>query len=275
MNMIRTFICAAVLVFAVTGGIGRAAEAPGGLLLTLKVAGVEAVEMTSGVMLQIKEGESASPLLPSGAVSAEWRGFVNADLRGDYRFKAAARGVVTVEINGKVVLNGTGSGPGFVGPSEEVRLNKGGNPLKVTFQGPAEGDAFLRLLWSEQGFLWEPIDPVYLTRGFEAPGLAASEQVLKGRGLFLNRRCVKCHSTNAEGALPELQMDAPSFAGIGSRRNAGWMARWIADPRAERADARMPKLLHGETSREDAAAIAAYLATLTDGSVGFSGESKE
>ena len=57
-------------------------------------------------------------------------------------------------------------------------------------------------------------------------------------------------------------MDAPSFDGIGSRRNFEWMTRWIADPRALRPSAHMPKLLGGPKAKADAEAIAAFLASL-------------
>jgi mono/diheme cytochrome c family protein len=62
--------------------------------------------------------------------------------------------------------------------------------------------------------------------------------------------------------MPELTMDAPAFEGIGSRRNYGWMTAWIQDPKARRAVAHMPKLPHGATAREDAGAMAAFLASL-------------
>jgi mono/diheme cytochrome c family protein len=57
-------------------------------------------------------------------------------------------------------------------------------------------------------------------------------------------------------------MDAPALDGIGSRRNYDWVARWIADPRALRPTAHMPRLFHGPKAIEDAAAVAAFLASL-------------
>jgi len=58
--------------------------------------------------------------------------------------------------------------------------------------------------------------------------------------LFIEFRCAKCHPGRAaDPAVPELAMDAPSFEGIGSRRDYDWMARWVADPKvcAHRANA--------------------------------------
>ena len=69
-------------------------------------------------------------------------------------------------------------------------------------------------------------------------------------------------ASEPDAGMPELTMDAPAFAGLGSRRNYHWMARWIADPKSMRSTARMPKLLHGPKAEEDAEAIAAFLVSL-------------
>ena len=75
--------------------------------------------------------------------------------------------------------------------------------------------------------------------------------------------------------MPELAMDAPSFEGIGSRRNYDWLARWIMDPKALRSTAHMPKLLRGPKAREDAEAAAAFLVSLRSDAAGKSVASKE
>src|SRR5205085_1010509 len=67
-------------------------------------------------------------------------------------------------------------------------------------------------------------------------------------------------------AAPDLYPDAPSFEGIGSRRDGAWIARWIQDAKALRSVARMPKVLHGDKVKEEAESIAAYLVSLKDGS---------
>jgi cytochrome c1 len=58
-------------------------------------------------------------------------------------------------------------------------------------------------------------------------------------------------------------MDAPSLEGIGARRRFEWMARWILDPKSVRPTAHMPKLFHGGKAKDEAEAVAAYLASLT------------
>jgi mono/diheme cytochrome c family protein len=83
-----------------------------------------------------------------------------------------------------------------------------------------------------------------------------------GRELFVEHRCAKCHTLTTDKGIPELALDAPSFDDIGSRRHFAWMADWIVDPKAQRATAHMPKLLHGAKDKQDAQAIAAFLASL-------------
>jgi mono/diheme cytochrome c family protein len=88
-------------------------------------------------------------------------------------------------------------------------------------------------------------------------------QVRKGRELFTEFRCARCHQTGiGNAAIPELQLDAPNFDGIGSRRTESWMAAWIENPKAHRGIARMPQLFHGPGAKESARSAAAFLASL-------------
>src|SRR5205823_233898 len=98
-----------------------------------------------------------------------------------------------------------------------------------------------------------------------SPTLSKSLLLHQGRELFLEYRCVNCHTQPFAEPIPELQMNAPSFEGIGARRNYEWMARWILDPKPTRANVHMPKLLHGATAADDAKAIAAFLSSLKTG----------
>jgi mono/diheme cytochrome c family protein len=100
-----------------------------------------------------------------------------------------------------------------------------------------------------------------VSRAVGNESLVQQNKLRLGRELFFEARCAKCHTTDA--GAPELTMDAPSFEGIGVRRHFGWMANWILDPKAQRATATMPKLLHGPTAQADAEAIAAFLASQT------------
>jgi mono/diheme cytochrome c family protein len=264
--MRRLQICLGLMIV----GAALAEDAPAGLRLKLSAGGQSAVSVVPNVHLFVPSGASASPLLPPGKTDAEWIGYINADLRGDFRFKADSNGTLKVAVNGEVILEGDTSKA-----SREVRLNKGPNELKVSFKSPPNGNAFVRLLWSEYGFLWEPIHRSHLTRDSDDGILAKTKAVLHGRELFLEGRCAKCHTASRQQGIPELEMDAPSFDGVGSRRHAAWMAKWILNPKGERQTAQMPVMLHGPQAAESAEAMAAYLGSLKNADQGLTGKPDE
>ncbi|MEY2410334.1 MAG: hypothetical protein QOF48_3004 [Verrucomicrobiota bacterium] len=218
-----------------------------------------------GVALYIEAGKPPTPFLAGGKFTVTWEGAVNADLRGQFLFQAELNGSLTVEINGAMILEALRDG-GASPLSKAVQLNKGANRFKAIFTSPPGGDAFVRLSWTEKGTNTAPIPAVAFSHATSL-ALEKSSMLRLGRELFLEHRCIRCHTgaKSLTNALPELQMDAPSLEGIGTRRNYEWLSRWILDPKTMRASARMPKLLHNPTAREDTQGIAAYLASLKGG----------
>lgn len=249
-----------------------AAKPEPGLVLTHTSGTASDTAVAPNLWLHVAAGQSVSPLLPAGKFTAIWTGALNADLRGDFQFRTEVlRGTLKLEINGTNVLEvAADDGAKPSAPSKPVRLSKGANTLKATFTSPDSGDAFVRVQWSEKGVLWEPITTGLLTHNPADATLAQATAIRAGRDLFLEHRCAKCHTPATPAALvaggaPELAMDAPDLAGIGSRRHYAWLARWILDPKSERTVAHMPRTLHGPKAADDANAIAAFLATLTGG----------
>ena len=124
------------------------------------------------------------------------------------------------------------------------------------------GDSALRVGWTEKGTNVNPIPNGVITHAGTSE-LQQAEMLYLGRELFLEHRCAKCHVEKFTSPAPELAMDAPTFDGIGARRNYQWLAEWILDPKSTRASVHMPKLLHGPKAKEDAEAMADYLSSLT------------
>jgi mono/diheme cytochrome c family protein len=239
----------------------RAASDTNGFAVTFTAAGGKTADMMvlPNLWLFVENGQAATPFLPAGKFTAEFNGFISAELRGNYIFKAdELAGALKLEVNGVVALDATA--PGAIGKS--VQLNKGPNAVKATFIAPSSGDAFLRVGWMEKGTNANPIPNSAITHAV-TPDLADAEARYLGRELFLDHRCAHCHTEKFGNAAPELNMDAPAFDGIGARRGAAWMAKWILDPKAMRASVHMPKLLSGATAKQDAEAIAAFLSSLT------------
>ena len=250
-----------VAAFLAASALAQPVKTEPGLALTYTVGAASDTVSAPNAWLYVPAGQPPTPFLSAGKFTATFTGFISVDLRGDYLFKAEASGTVKVELGTNIVLEFTGDGKKASEPTKPVRLGKGNNALKVTFTSPASGDAMLRLLWSEKGSLWEPVHAGMVSRAVGNESLVQQNKLRLGRELFFEARCAKCHTTDA--GAPELAMDAPSFEGIGVRRHFGWMANWILDPKAQRATATMPKLLHGPTAQADAEAIAAFLASQT------------
>lgn len=259
-----SFMMKSLCILMVCGAVWtlRAADAKPipGLAVTCSVAGQTDITTTPNVALFVAWGEPVTPFLAPGSFTAVWEGALNADLRSDYTFQATLSGSFKLEINGAVALEVSGTG-GSSPVSKPVTLKKGANALRATFTAPGRGDAFVRLGWTEKGTNTGPIPEALFTHTPSADGARAAARYL-GRELFFEARCVKCHLDPAKGAV-ELNLDAPSLEGIGARRHSEWMTRWILDPKSVRPAAHMPKLLHGPKAKEDAEAMAAYLASLT------------
>lgn len=218
-----------------------------GLAVTFSAGGKSHTTSLSNLAFYVAEGETPSPFVPSGPFTGALEGSIHADLRGEFYFQAESSGTVRLEINDRIVLEASlnnGASP----LSKAVSLSKGANKLKATYIAPKTGPAYLRMLWTERGTNASPIPPTVLRHAPLDNGLEL------GRELFIEHRCAKCHHEKVE---PDI--DAPSFEGIGSRRNAAWMARWILDPKAERKSATMPK---AAKSQEEANAMAAFLGSL-------------
>lgn len=220
------------------------------------------IAVLPNVALYIPSKSPPTPFLPGGPFTLIWSGFVSLDLRSEYSFQAELNGSLKLEINGVPVLDASGAGE-LSSPGRFVRLNKGTNALVATFRSPDKGDAFVRLSWIPKAALPAPMPLNALTHATDEPNLQQAAKLRLGRDLFAEYRCIQCHATAIpEGGMIELTRDAPSFDGIGSRRNYDWLVRWILDPKTERHSARMPRFFHGDKAEENAAATAAYLASL-------------
>ena len=239
------------------------AEPQPGLTLTWQVGAEQAKTVVPNLWLYVPEGQPPSSFVPAGRFTATFEGFVNIDLRGDYSFHAIGRGGVRLEVNNAVLLDLKGIGGVAQAKTESVRLNKGANALKVTYSSPSKGDAQLRLFWSERPDKPLPHEPIRSGQLTHLPNAQVAQGALaeQGRELFIEHRCVRCHSIEGAG-IPEFAMSGPDFNAIGDRLNRSWMAKWILDPKAQRPSARMPRVLHGEQTPRDAFEIAAYLSTL-------------
>ena len=196
---------------------GNAADAKpsAGLAVTIAAGGEKELSVAQSVSLHVEAGKAASPFVTGGAFTAMWEGFLNADLRGNYSFQADLNGALKVEINGTTVLEATGTG-GTSPLTKPIQLNKGPNVFRASFTVAEKGDSFVRLSWTEKPPFTGPIPPTAFTHT-DSVELKKAAELRLGRELFLNHRCIQCHTDAklAGSGVPELKMDAPSLQGIG------------------------------------------------------------
>lgn len=242
-----------------------------GLLMEVEshVSGDKAWTILDGPHVMIPKGTNPHPLLPVGGYSVTISGVVRVPIRSDYRFSLTSGTAATFVLEGKSLIETSEENPSVETPL--AQLDKGYMDFSISFSGDSSlNDGFVRLLWGDEE---TPLAPfTYRIIGFNADAetkaaLDEQELALKGRQLYFENRCFRCHGQetgDAGSAAPEWALDAPSFEGIGSRRFAGWFARWVSDPASIRPNARMPHVFHGETAEEDSIAVAAYLSSLRD-----------
>lgn len=98
--------------------------------------------------------------------------------------------------------------------------------------------AFLK--WSGEvdlnGF---PPKPMLMPIAVPAPAEPGAGAVAASanRPQIYNQLCIACHSLGGQGGAV-----GPALDGVGARRDADYLHRWLADPQSVKADARMPKL---------------------------------
>jgi cytochrome c2/glucose/arabinose dehydrogenase len=250
-----------------TSGAEAPKTAGSGVALTLRAGGREDVRKDRLIALHVPAGSPVSPFLPSAEpFTAQWESVLSVPLRKQVKLLAEGAGTVKVRVNGETLLEGPLSETQRL--EKSVELRKGGNRLTVEFQSASSGDSTCRLLWSASDFAPEPIQPTSLYVPAEkAEDIAAGTRLREGRLLFAQSNCVACHDPagvlapkgQSPHAMPELLRAAPVLAEVGSRFNEAWLVEWIRNPHQFRSGSRMPAVLHGPESAQQAADLAAFL----------------
>ncbi|HLQ44760.1 MAG TPA: PA14 domain-containing protein, partial [Planctomycetaceae bacterium] len=139
---------------------------------------------------------------PDSRLSAErfeatWRGLVLIRLEAKHRLHAFVQGEVTVELDGRRVLQGSAKQPQWISGDEFVP-GFAERPLVVTFR-KTENTAQLKLFWSSDVFSLEPLPPELLFHDQPRGDLAFIEL---GRKQFEAFRCGRCHQRDGADAPP-------------------------------------------------------------------------
>jgi mono/diheme cytochrome c family protein len=253
----------------VSSGVAGDPTAGSGVALTLRAGGKTDARRDRLVALHVPADGAVSPFLPKGAFEAQWDSVLKVPLRKAVTLRGEGRGQVKVSVNGAVVFEGALAEAG-ASPEGKVELRKGGNALKVEYRSPATGEATFRLQWAASDFANEPVQPASLfVPAASVAALAEGAALREGRQLFAQANCIACHAADgvlaakgqAPTAMPELNRPAPLLIDVGARFNQQWLAEWIRDPHQFRPGSLMPAVLHGAAAPQQAADIAAFLAS--------------
>lgn len=214
--------------------------------------------------LRVPADQPPSPFFSPGEFSSSFSlsGYLRTRLKGDHKFWIDGPSDVEVTINGAPVAVGRVENNKNEPPA--VALPRGYNTIEISGTVAAGVEHRFRLLWSAEDGPPEPIPPTALLYDSRQEELQIATQLRAGRELFAHSRCVRCHALprapEVDEALPELYHAGPDLDGLDVRRNANWVAHWIADPRSLRHSALMPGVLADTAEgRQEALDVTAFL----------------
>jgi mono/diheme cytochrome c family protein len=197
------------------------------------------------------------PSLTQGPFSAHWSGVLKILRGGKYRFSAILAGEVEVDVDNERVLEGKGRDVAVWIHGPAVNLEPGYRLFECRFQA-TDKSARLQLFWEPPDFIAEPIPFRRFGRLTNDQPVNDDEWIEVGRRVVDAHNCVACHDD--EGMLQLFRRRGPDLTAIDTRVFAGWLDRWLADPRRHRTDATMPRLFAATPrGRAERTAVAYFL----------------
>ncbi|MBX3412837.1 MAG: c-type cytochrome [Pirellulales bacterium] len=195
------------------------------------------------------------PRIEAQGWTAEWGGMLSVLAPGEYRLHVYAAGRVTVELDGRSVIDASPTDDTWL-ESAPLELAFGEHALHVRYE-PKAPEPRLGLYWSGPQFQLEPVPPWQLFHKPTDEDLASFE---RGRTLVHGLRCGACHAGLAEQHV----LPAPALDHLAGHISTGWLTEWIqhaghqsnTNASEHQVASRMPSL---GLSSEESHAIAAYL----------------
>ena len=239
-----------------------------GLVMELLQDGQQDMRIATQAALYVPAGEFASPFLNRGSFRCRAQGYLQCKRSGEYLFSWEGTGALALWINGeRLPMAEANTWPA-------VQLHRGYNRLRMEYESPPTGSSQFFLRWKGAAFQTEPVPATLLWHEPPTNEIQRSAQLRRGRQLYTDLSCAKCHTLpaidrpaeldseqSAEEMVWELQRTNPELANVGSRCNAEWIYGWILAPVIHRDQATMPQLLNAALpeDRATAADITAYL----------------
>jgi len=238
-----TWFCSLLLACCACGAWAQDDDLPppAGLIARYETSSHRGFERLEALpAMALAEHESPDSRLTPHDWTATWRGLIDIQQPGSYRFAADASGPVQITIAGQQVLATAGASDGNnLGNAADLLV--GYHPVEIVFQ-PAAGPARLKLYWESSAFAREPMPPAAFrhARDIAAP----ADLYFAGRLAVEEHNCKACHQP--AGDLPLSQLLAgrmgPRLDRVGQRVDADWFYGWLGNPQQFRPEAVMPRL---------------------------------
>jgi len=183
------------------------------------------------------------PRLPAGPFEADWSGLLWIKDPGPLVFDAWVGGELTVEVDGTVVLKGKGeTDTARLTASAKLDRPRGLYTLRVRYRSLPRVPARLQIGWEGPAFAREPLPAWHLKHQASAVPAAVhqEERATLGRESAARFGCARCHSSAFPGLTDP--PPGPALTDLGGRVARAWLLRWLDNPAAVHADARMPAL---------------------------------
>lgn len=225
-----------------------------GLTMTMAYEAADDATMVDRIAFNVPNKTPITPFMKTNKTfETLFEGTLVVEARDQLAFRMEGEGKVSLQIDGKTVLEGD-----LPLESESIELETGGHSIYASYQSHKPSPARLQFLWSGEAFHWEPVPAkAFLTVSNDL--IEKYARTREGRNLFAAARCIQCHETDrfskAETPMPELLETLPDFVKIGDRMNQGWLEQWV----------REPSDFCPTVAPEEAADVAAYLASLSSG----------
>ncbi len=201
---------------------------------------------------QVSRTESPTQRLAPGPWTGQFTGWLQINDRGTFQFREEGSGVRSFTLSGSSIS--LSSDEGWSAP---ITLGRGFFPIVLDVTSQPDGSSAGRLLWQSETFAAEPLPPTVLWHDPQQPLLNQSTEWRRGRALFEDHRCGRCHDSSKElrGA------DAPDLRGLVGRIDPYYVFHHVLNPGTLRGTGEMPRLLpETQEGRRVAANITKFLA---------------
>lgn len=226
----------------------------------------ETTSLTANIGYRLLARQSPHPLIDDVRWNTIWKGQLQVEQPGSYRFFGEALGNFSLALGGNTVLEfdsaNAQTAQKFI--SRAIELEYGLVELSAQFSKREAMPAILHLEWESPDGFRGPI-PTSALRHNDVGAhteLERSQQLELGRDLIARHRCLNCH--RADSALSEkfgIQPGpSPRLDDMTKRHFANWIYHWLENPRGIRPNSSMPDFFDDSPeSRLDRRAVASFL----------------